>query len=149
MSKKFPIIILILTVMLTGCFPSGEPKRSSTPETSTANNTGTPDNPDGGGVSEPAAFAVPNDLEHVKLDVKLPENYPTELPVIKAKMHRFDDEEEQEKIISVLCGDKEIKTGDYGELYTDDGEELIFRDTHFFISSHSQIHRQRGKTAYL
>ena len=118
------LVLCILISLLTGCFPSGEPKRSSTPETSTANNTGTPDNSNGGGVSEPAAFAVPNDLEHVKLDIKPPENYPTELPVIRAKTATFD----AEKVRSIFLDGKNIIEENGDRCYTDDGMSFIVRD---------------------
>ena len=131
MSKnKLLIVILMLTTMLTGCFPSGELNRSSEPAASTSNNTGTSDSSDSGSASEPAAFTVPNDLEHVSFEVELPDGYPTELPVIKAKEHIFDEEEKQ-KIIPIFFGEKEVRTGKYNDYYADGGAHMFFRDTSF------------------
>lgn len=131
MSKnKLLIVILMLTTMLTGCFPTGAPKQSSAPETSTASSAGASDSSDSGVVSEPAAFAVPNDLEHVSFDIELPDNYPTELPVIKAKKHIFD-EEEKEKIISLFFEGKEVRTGKYNDYYADGGAHMFLRDNRF------------------
>ena len=122
MSKKLLIIILMLTVMLTGCFPSGELKTSSEPAANSTNNVTPSDNSDN---SEPDA---PKELEHVKFNIELDGEYPTEVPVIKTKRAVFDVEEMK----ALFIAGKDIifeETGDnVNNFYTADGAWLCVRN---------------------
>ena len=124
MSKKLLIIILMLTVMLTGCFPSGELKTSSEPDANNKNNVTSSENSDNSESSAPTAPAVPQDLEHVKFNIELDSEYPTELPIIKAKIATFDFEE----VKPIFLGDKNVTAEGNGIYYTDDGVTFVVRN---------------------
>ena len=124
MSKKLLIIILMLTVMLTGCFPSGELKTSSEPDANNKNNVTSSENSDNSESSAPTAPAVPQDLEHVKFNIELDSEYPTELPIIKAKRATFDFEE----VKPIFLGDKNVTAEGNGIYYTDDGVTFVVRN---------------------
>ena len=123
MSKnKFPIIILMLTVMLTGCYPSGG---SEQPDKPAANNSTAADSPDSGEVSEPAEFTMPNDLKNVKFSFELGDSYPTEAPVIKTKLRGFDVEEMKAMFIDGKTVIRETSNDDLNVFHTSDGESLV------------------------
>lgn len=118
MSKKLLIVILMLTVLLTGCFPSGELKTSSEPAVNGENNGTSSDNL---GNSEPAA---PKELENVEFNIELDGEYPTELPVIMAKRAVFDVEEMKALFIAGKDIIHEQITDSVNNFYTSDGAWL-------------------------
>ena len=126
MNKNTPkaLVLCMLISLLTGCFPSGELKTSSEPVTNSANNATSSENSDNSESSAPAAPAVPQDLEHVKFNIELDSEYPTELPVVKAKLATFDFEE----VKPIFLGDKNVTAEGNGIYYTDDGITFIVRD---------------------
>lgn len=125
MSKnKLLIVILMLTVMLTGCYPSGELEQS---DKSAANDSTSADSSDSGEVSEPAAFTIPNDLKNIKFTFELGDNYPSEVPVIKAKERIFDVEEIKAMFIDGKAVIDQRLDEDSGYFVTSDGESLSFR----------------------
>ena len=120
MSKKLFIVILMLTVMLTGCYPSGEVQQSSTPTSSGSAS-------DSSDSSEPVSFTVPNDLKNVKFTFELGDNYPSEVPIIKAKYRIFDAEKIKAMFINgKTIIDERLNEGS-GYFVTSDGQSLSFR----------------------
>ena len=121
MSKKLLIIILMLTVMLTGCFPSGELKTSSEPAANSTTNVTPSDNSDN---SEPDA---PKELEHVKFNIEPYGEYPAEAPVIKTKRAVFDVEEMKALFIAGKDIIHEQTGDDVNNFDTSDGAWLSVR----------------------
>ncbi len=75
--KISAVISLLISCTFTGCFPSGESKLSSTSEVSISN----AENP----------YDLP-EIDGLGIEVKLPENYPSELPAVYVQPRIFDDE---------------------------------------------------------
>lgn len=115
-------LVLALAFALTGCFPTGELETSSATSVSKA---------DSGVLSEPAAFTVPNDLKNVKFNFGLNENYPSEVPVIKAKMRNFDVEALKARFIDGKDIIKETPNDHGGAFHTSDGITLYANQGRF------------------
>lgn len=111
-------LVLSLAFVLTGCFPTGEVEQQSSIRV---------DNAADSSDSEPAAFAIPNDLQNVKFNLDLSEtggDYPSEVPVIKAKRRQFDVEEAKAMFIDGKTVIKETPNDYGGAFHTSDGITL-------------------------
>lgn len=128
MNKKVTkvMVISLLLSLLTGCFPSGELEQSSPSSVNNINSNAASEGSDNSAVSEPVAFTVPNDLKNVKFNFEPNGDYPSEVPVIKAKYRIFDIE----KIKAMFIDDKTIvdqRIDEYSGYYvTSAGESLSF-----------------------
>ena len=127
MSKnKLLIIILMLTVMLTGCFPSGELEQSSEAVTDPVIDitSGNSEN------SETPQTVLPK-LENVKINIPLSDNYPAEAPIIKATQHTFDVEDLKAMFLDGKTVIKEDPLEWGGNFFTADGARLSARKNYF------------------
>lgn len=124
MSKKFTFIAVLslLIALLAGCFPTGELETSSPNSINNANSSA---------ASEPAAFTVPNDLKNVKFSFEVNGDYPSEVPVIKAKMRSFDMEALKARFIDGKTVVKETPNDYGGAFHTADGITLAVNQGHF------------------
>lgn len=87
MSKLTKAAVLFLLICsLTGCFPTGEPNEPSS-SVINSNVTVSSDKND-----SDLSSSTPKEIENLKIDVPLPDSYPTELPTIKATRRDFDAE---------------------------------------------------------
>ena len=122
MSKKVTkaLILCALMSLLTGCYPTGELEQ---PDKPAANNSTTAD---GGEISEPAEFTMPNDLKNVKFNFELGDDYPSEVPVIKAKLRSFDVEKLKAMFIDGKTVTEETSHEFGGRFTTSDGASLSF-----------------------
>lgn len=118
MNKKFAVAIVLslLILLLTGCFPTGEYEQKSS---ETVNNA------DDSIASERSDFPVPNELKNVKFNFELTGDYPSEVPTIKVKKQIFDADE-----MKALFIDGRTIVDDYSEdgfrrFTTAEGETLV------------------------
>lgn len=126
MSKnKLLIVILMLTLMLTGCFPSGELETSSEHNANNSNDVSA----SGSDNSGAASSATSNDLEYAKFNIdRGTDDYPTEMPVIKAKCADFDAEEMKALFLDGKEIVKEDIYDDISNFFTSDGACLCVRN---------------------
>lgn len=125
-------VILLLICALTGCFPTGE---LSEPSSSAINSdvTASSDKND----SDLSSY-TPKEIENLKINVPLPDSYPTQLPTIKATRRDFD----AEAVKSLFIGGKTIAEDHSGDgrinLDTTDGATLSVKngDVTFIPDSH-------------
>ena len=144
MNKKIAkaLVLCMLFSLLTGCFPTGELKTSSEPATNSTYNTA----PEDSEKSSTATSAIPDDLEYVKFDIELTNEYPTELPVIKAKKATFDFEE----VKSIFLDGKSVTVGENGIYYTDDGVTFFVRDNQIsYMVDHVFDNDSEKRLAYM
>lgn len=119
MNKSIKAVILFLLICsLTGCFPTGE---LNMPSESVINS----ENTGNSNKDENISYSAPRVIEaFLKIDVPLPDNYPTELPVLKATVREFDAEAVKAVFIDGKTIDKDDSQNGKTMLFTDDGTSL-------------------------
>lgn len=146
MNKKIKttIVLSLLLSCLTGCFPSGE---LDVPSGSAVNSAS-------GNTEESTnnSSAETKELKNLKIAIKPADNYPAEVPVIKAKRRTFNTEE----IKALFLGGKTIteeRNSNTGSttFFTDDGASLNIRqdgitfipDDHLFDGENEKRNKSR------
>lgn len=127
-------VSFLLICSLTGCFPTGELNESGNSKINseiTGNSNGNENDPN-------ILSSIPTEIENLKIDVSLPDNYPAELPIIKATLREFDAEAVKTLFIDGKAiyednsrnGKIILETTDGASLFIGKGDITFISDSH-------------------